>query len=151
MTLSVDVVVARGALRVHATLDAGEGETVALLGPNGSGKSTIVACLAGLLPPDEGTISLDGRTLDDAALRTHVLPEERPIGVVFQDGLLFPHLSAVENAAFPLRARGMTAPRGTRTGARAPRSAWASPPRGPMRARRTSPAVKPSAWRSHAR
>ena len=109
MTLSVDVVVARGALRVHAVLDAREGETVALLGPNGSGKSTIVACLAGLLPPDEGTVSLDGRTLDDAALRTHVLPEERPIGVVFQDGLLFPHLSAVENAAFPLRARGVGA------------------------------------------
>jgi molybdate transport system ATP-binding protein len=109
MTLSVDVVVARGALRVHATLDAREGETLALLGPNGSGKSTVVACLAGLLPPDEGAISLDGRTLDDAALRTHVLPEERPIGVVFQDGLLFPHLSAVENAAFPLRARGVGA------------------------------------------
>jgi molybdate transport system ATP-binding protein len=109
MTLSVDVGVARGALQVRADFDAREGETVALLGPNGSGKSTIVACLAGLLPPDEGTVALDGRTLDDAQVGAHVPPEQRPIGVVFQDGLLFPHLSAVENAAFPLRARGVAA------------------------------------------
>jgi molybdate transport system ATP-binding protein len=107
MTLSVDVLVAREALTIHAELHAQEGETVALLGPNGSGKSTIVASLAGLLPPDEGTIVLDGRTLDDARAGTHVPPEGRPVGVVFQDGLLFPHLSAIENAAFPLRARGV--------------------------------------------
>jgi molybdate transport system ATP-binding protein len=110
MTLSADVVVVRGALRVHAALGAEDGETVALLGPNGSGKSTIVACLAGLLPPDEGTIALDGRTLDDPRAGTHVPPEDRPVGVVFQDGILFPHLSAVENVAFPLRARGVVAP-----------------------------------------
>lgn len=109
MTLSIDVVVARGALQVHATFDAQEGETVALLGPNGSGKSTVVACLAGLLPPDEGTVVLDGRTLDDARNSTHMPSEDRPVGIVFQDGLLFPHLSAVENAAFPLRARGIPA------------------------------------------
>jgi molybdate transport system ATP-binding protein len=105
MTLSVDVRLMRGPLQVHATLDAEDGETVALLGPNGSGKSTIVSCLAGLLPPDEGTVVLDGRVLDDAGAHAHVPPDDRPIGVVFQDGLLLPHLSAVENAAFPLRAR----------------------------------------------
>jgi molybdate transport system ATP-binding protein len=110
MTLSVDVLVARDALTIHAELHAQEGETVALLGPNGSGKSTVVACLAGLLPPDEGTIVLDGRTLDDARAGTHVPPEDRPVGVVFQDDLLFPHLSAIENAAFPLRARGVAGP-----------------------------------------
>lgn len=109
MTLSVDVVVARGAFRVHAVLDAEDGETVALLGPNGSGKSTVVACLAGLLLPDEGTTVLDGRTLDDAGTGAHVPSEDRPVGVVFQDGVLFPHLSAVENVAFPLRARGVAA------------------------------------------
>ncbi len=109
MTLSLDVVVARGALRVHAAFDAEDGETIALLGPNGAGKSTIVACLAGLLPPDEGTVLLDGRTLDDADARAHVSSEDRAVGVVFQDGVLFPHLSALENVAFPLRARGMSA------------------------------------------
>jgi molybdate transport system ATP-binding protein len=109
MTLSVDVRMARGAFAVHADLDAEDGETVALLGPNGSGKSTVVACLAGLLPPDAGTIVLDGETLDDVRAHVHVPAEDRPVGVVFQDELLFPHLSAIENAAFPLRARGAAA------------------------------------------
>jgi molybdate transport system ATP-binding protein len=109
MTLSVDVLVSRGGVEIRTALDAREGETVALLGPNGSGKSTVVACLAGSLPPDAGTIVLDGRTLDDVEAGTHVPAEDRPVGVVFQDGLLFPHLSAVENAAFPLRARGVAA------------------------------------------
>jgi molybdate transport system ATP-binding protein len=113
MTLSADVRIARGAFEVHADLDADDGETVALLGPNGSGKSTVVACLAGLLPPDAGTIVLDGRTLDDVRAHVHVPAEDRAVGVVFQDGLLLPHLSAVENAAFPLRARHIV-----KTGAR---------------------------------
>lgn len=107
MTLSVDVGVTRGALEVHADFTAEEGETVALLGPNGSGKSTVVACLAGLLDPDAGRISLDHRTWFDAKEGSRTPAEERPVGVAFQNGLLFPHLSAIENAAFPLRARGV--------------------------------------------
>jgi molybdate transport system ATP-binding protein len=104
VTLSVDVAARRGAFEVRAAFEAEAGETVALLGPNGSGKSTLVLAIAGLLPPAEGTITLDGETLDDAG--GHVPPERRPIGVVFQDLLLFPHLSAVENVAFGLRAHG---------------------------------------------
>ena len=104
MTLTVDIRARRGAFEVRASFGAAPGETVALLGPNGSGKSTIVWAIAGLLEP-EGTITLDGETLDGDA--THVATEERPIGVVFQDLLLFPHLSARENVAFPLRARGV--------------------------------------------
>ena len=107
MTLSVDIVAARGTFKVRATFEAAAGETVALLGPNGCGKSTLVSSIAGLLPPVEGTIALDGAVLDDAAGGTQVPPEERPIGVVFQDLLLFPHLSATDNVAFPLRARGV--------------------------------------------
>lgn len=105
MTLSADLQMLRGDLRIHAELDAQDGETVVLLGPNGSGKSTVVACLAGLLPPIGGHCTLDGRPLDDVTAGLHVPPENRSIGVVFQDGLLFPRLSAVENVAFPLRAR----------------------------------------------
>jgi molybdate transport system ATP-binding protein len=107
MTLAVDVAARRGSFEVRAAIEAAAGQTVALLGPNGSGKSTLVSCIAGLLAPSEGTIALDGELLDDAAGSAHVPPERRSIGVVFQDLLLFPHLSAIENVAFPLRARGV--------------------------------------------
>ena len=113
MTLTVDARIPRGDFRVTVAFEAAQGATLALLGPNGSGKSTLVACLAGLLPPEAGTVVLDGRSLDDPSASIHVAPEERPIGVVFQDGLLFPNLSALENAAFPLRAAG-----GSKAGAR---------------------------------
>ena len=107
MTLSVDVAARRGVFEVRAAFEAEAGESVALLGPNGSGKSTLVMAIAGLLPAVEGRIALDGEVLDDA--NGHVPPERRPIGVVFQDLLLFPHLSAVENVAFGLRAHGIDA------------------------------------------
>ena len=110
MTLVVDVTAIRGAFVVRATFEAKAGQTIALLGPNGSGKSTLVSTIAGLLPPVEGMISLDEAVLDDAANEVHIPPERRPIGVVFQDLLLFPHLSATENVAFPLRARGVPKP-----------------------------------------
>ncbi len=108
MNLDVDVIVARGDFRVEAAFEADGGQTLALLGPNGSGKSTLVLAIAGLLPPSRGAILLDGTSLDDAAAGVHVLPERRHTGVVFQDLLLFPHLSALENVAFPLRATGVT-------------------------------------------
>jgi molybdate transport system ATP-binding protein len=81
------------------------GKTVALLGPNGSGKSTAVAALAGLVPLDQGRIALGGITLDDPDRNVFVPPEARKIGVMFQDYLLFPHLTVIENIAFGLRAR----------------------------------------------
>lgn len=102
--LTVDVAARRGAFDIHAAFEARAGETLALLGPNGSGKSTLVSCIAGLTPLEHGTIELDGTTLDGVG--AYVPPERRPIGVVFQDLHLFPHMSAIENVAFPLRARG---------------------------------------------
>jgi molybdate transport system ATP-binding protein len=106
MTLSVDIRVARADLDIRVDLRASDGETVALLGPNGAGKSTVVDCLAGLLEPDDGHVMLDGETWIDVENGRWMPAERRPVGVVFQNGLLFPHLSATENAAFPLRARG---------------------------------------------
>jgi len=81
----------------------------ALLGPNGAGKTTVLRALAGLLPLAEGRVVLDGRLLEQAGRerRVRVPAERRPVGVVFQDYLLFPHLGAVENVAFGLRSRGM--------------------------------------------
>ena len=98
-------------LDVELAVDAGE--VVAVLGPNGAGKTTLLAALAGLAPLARGRIELDGRVLDDPASGIYVPPEQRPIGVVFQDYLLFPHLSALDNVAFGLRCRG--AARGDRT------------------------------------
>lgn len=100
MTLSVDIAVRRGDFEVAASFDAPAGTTVALLGPNGGGKSSVVLALAGLQEDVTGRIELDGVDLGDMPA------ERRPVGVVFQDLRLFPHLSAVENVAFPLRARG---------------------------------------------
>jgi molybdate transport system ATP-binding protein len=107
VSLSVDATVRRGTFAVEAAFEAEPGETVALLGPNGSGKSTLVASLAGLLPFERGRVELDGDVLDEPSAGIAVPPEDRPVGVVFQDLLLFPHLSGLENVAFPLRARGV--------------------------------------------
>jgi molybdate transport system ATP-binding protein len=107
MTLSVDVTIRRGTFAVRASFDAGRGSTTALLGPNGSGKTTLVSSMAGLVPLEEGSVVLDETVLDEPAAGVHVPPERRPIGVMFQDLLLFPHLSALENVAFGLRARGV--------------------------------------------
>jgi molybdate transport system ATP-binding protein len=86
------------------------GEVVALLGPNGAGKTTMLRAIAGLLAVDDGSIVLGDRTLDDRGRRIFVAPEERGLGVVFQDHRLFPHLRVLDNVAFGLRSRGV--PRG---------------------------------------
>ena len=105
MSLDATIGLQLGSLELDASLTAGEGETVAILGPNGAGKTTLLRALAGLVPIDRGRITLNDVVLDDAA-DCFVPPERRPIGVVFQDYLLFPHLSVVENVAFGLRSRG---------------------------------------------
>ncbi len=91
---------------VDLELSIPAGRTVALLGPNGAGKSTTVAALAGLLPLDEGRVALNGTVLDDPQAGRFVPPEARKVGVVFQDHLLFPHMTVLENVAFGLRSRG---------------------------------------------
>ena len=91
-------------------LDAAPGRITAILGPNGSGKTTLLNALAGLRPIDHGRIVIGDTVVDDGTL--WVPPEERRVGVVFQDFLLFPHLSVLDNVAFGPRSRGMTDPRG---------------------------------------
>ncbi|WP_369387972.1 ABC transporter ATP-binding protein [Streptomyces sp. CG1] len=100
--LDTHVVVDRAAFRLDMTLTAAPGDVVALLGPNGAGKTTALRALAGLTPLTDGHLRLDGASLD----RTP--PESRPVGVVFQDYLLFPHLSALDNVAFGPRCRGVS-------------------------------------------
>lgn len=81
-------------------LEVPAGTTTALVGPNGSGKSTVVSVLAGLRGVDTGYIAIGDRVLDDPSTGTFVPPERRRMGVVFQDGLLFPHLTVRDNIAF---------------------------------------------------
>jgi molybdate transport system ATP-binding protein len=80
---------------------------VALLGPNGAGKTTLLRAIAGLTPIEEGRVAVDEQVLEDSRTGWRVPIDRRPIGFVFQDYLLFPHLSVLENVAFGLRARGM--------------------------------------------
>lgn len=105
--LVADVVVKRGGFSLRAAIQLPVGRTVALLGPNGAGKSTAVLALAGLLPLDGGSIALDGVVLDDPSEGVFVPARSRSIGVVFQNYVLFPHLSVLENVAFGLRSRGV--------------------------------------------
>lgn len=105
--LDADVALRLGNLDLEVRLQVPVAELVALLGPNGAGKTTLLKVLAGLQAPDRGRVVLDGVVLDDTATGAHVPPERRPVGYVFQDYLLFPHLSALENVAFGLRSRGV--------------------------------------------
>jgi iron(III) transport system ATP-binding protein len=84
-----------------ARLDVGRGEIVALLGPSGCGKTTLLRTIAGFEQPDAGTIEIDGRCVAGAGAR--VAPEDRHVGMVFQDYALFPHLTVAENVGFGLR------------------------------------------------
>ncbi|MFB9464290.1 ABC transporter ATP-binding protein [Streptomyces cinereospinus] len=100
--LDAHLVVDRGTFRLDVALAVAPGDVVALLGPNGAGKTTALRALAGLVPLSDGHLRLDGAELD----RTP--PESRPVGVVFQDYLLFPHLTALDNVAFGPRCHGAT-------------------------------------------
>ncbi len=119
MSLHAHVGLRRGALRLDAELVVATGDVVVLLGPNAAGKTTLLRALAGLLSLETGRVVLDGEVLDDPAAGVHVPTEERPIGMLFQDYLLFPHLSALDNVAFGLRTRGLS-----RREARAAAAGW---------------------------
>ncbi len=116
--LVIDAEVVRGSFTLALRCALPEGCTAALVGPNGSGKSTVVELLAGLVPASRGSVTLAGRTLERApGLR--LPPQARGLGVVFQGLALFPSLSALENVAYGLRARGVG-----RAQARAQAQAW---------------------------
>ena len=106
MILHADIDVARGAFALAAELSLSDGETLAVLGPNGAGKTTLLRVLAGLESLRSGRIVLDDEVLDDPREGVFVPAETRRVGVVFQDYLLFRHMSVVENVAFGPRARG---------------------------------------------
>ena len=106
VSLSATVQLVRGTLDLDMRINTDEREIVAILGPNGAGKTTLFQAIAGLVPLTTGHVELDGVLLEDAATGRYVPTEKRSIGFVFQDYLLFPHLSVADNVAFGLRSRG---------------------------------------------
>ena len=87
-------------LAVSFTVDSG---LAVLFGPSGSGKSMTLALIAGLLRPDTGTIAIGGRVVVDRARRVDVSMQDRRVGMVFQDGLLLPHRTVLDNVALAVR------------------------------------------------
>lgn len=107
-------VLRRDGFGLEIDLAVAPGEVLAVLGPNGAGKSTLLGVLSGLLRPDEGRLRVGGRTLLDTGAGVFVPPHRRGVGLLAQEPLLFPHLSALANVAFGPRAHGVPKARARR-------------------------------------
>ena len=116
--LDAHVVVRRPDHTLDVRLTAEPGDVVGVIGPNGAGKSTLLRALAGLLPEAEGHVRCAGEIWTASGTKP-VRTQQRQVGVVFQDQLLFPHLTALENVAFGPRSRGVR-----RTAARRAAQDW---------------------------
>ena len=101
MSLDATIRLKRDEFALDVQLKVSAGETVAVLGPNGAGKTTLLRALAGLVPIN-GRVELNGQVLDDSAAGRHIPTERRRVGIVFQDHVLFPHMTVLDNVAFGL-------------------------------------------------
>jgi molybdate transport system ATP-binding protein len=103
-TLELDIAVALRSFELRLGLSVGA-ETVALVGPSGAGKTTVLRAIAGLRRPDSGRIALGDRAWFDSERKIDLAPEERSVGLVFQEYALFPHMTVRANVAFGGSAR----------------------------------------------
>jgi molybdate transport system ATP-binding protein len=97
--LEVQIGLPRRSFRLELGFSLGA-ETLALVGPSGSGKSSALRAIAGLVRPERGRIAFGGEVWFDAASRRFLPPEDRSVGLVFQDYALFPHMTVAKNVAF---------------------------------------------------
>jgi molybdate transport system ATP-binding protein len=104
MTLNMQCTFTRPQFTLHADVSVASQEVLAITGSNGSGKTTALLLIAGLLNISSGRIELDGQICDGDSF---VQPEDRHVGMLFQNGALFPHLTVSQNIIFGLRARGV--------------------------------------------
>lgn len=95
----------RGAFVLDVDLDIDGGETIAVIGANGAGKSSMFRVIAGIERLDQGTATVMNQLVDDPANKLWVPADERPVTLQLQDGMLFPHLSVLDNVAFGFRSR----------------------------------------------
>jgi len=105
--ICVDVAKQLRDFRLEVAFEVGTGECLALVGPTGSGKTTILRIIAGLEVPDVGCVRIDDAVLVDASTGVFLPPQQRHLGMVFQDFALFPHMTVLGNAAYGARARGL--------------------------------------------
>lgn len=103
--VSVHADIAGGEFRVRADVDltTDHGPVIAFSGPSGSGKSLTLAAIAGILRPTSGTVRLGTRLVDDVTTGRHVSPQDRRVGMVFQDALLLPHRTVQDNVSLAVR------------------------------------------------
>ncbi|OLT13367.1 molybdenum ABC transporter ATP-binding protein [Pseudonocardia sp. CNS-139] len=101
------MVVRRETFTLDVALTVEPGQVLAVLGPNGAGKSTLLGVLSGLLRPDQGHVRVGETVVTDVAAGVHVPPHRRGVGLMAQQALLFPHLTALGNVAFGPRAHGV--------------------------------------------
>ena len=98
--LDARVILNRDSLTIDVELQLQHGEVIAVLGPNGAGKTSLLHALLGWLELESGWIMVNGEVIDSPDTDSYVPPQHRPFGMVFQDGLLFPHMSVEKNILF---------------------------------------------------
>jgi ABC-type sulfate/molybdate transport systems ATPase subunit len=103
--LDLEISVPLRSFRLELAVTVEPGTTTALVGPSGAGKSTVLRAVAGLVTPECGRISLGSQCLFDSSRRVDLPPEQRRVGLVFQDYALFPHMTVLENVSYAGKSR----------------------------------------------
>ncbi len=107
-SIAVDIIATAGEFKLQAKFNAAAQSCTAIVGPNGSGKTSLLHAIAGLLPIQQGTVTLNNQLVDDPANAIYIPPERRPIALHSQHNLLFEHLSVIDNIAFGPRSSGIS-------------------------------------------